>query len=136
MWNEPTEAQLATIPRFYETDDIPIKDKIIHFHFFIGGCDWFIVEHDGADTFFGFVILNGDLSNAEWGYSNFSELKSIKIKGYLEIDFDLYWKPKLAGEVDVICKAQGWKSPTRNNSQKGGNQRRKSKEETKIINRT
>lgn len=102
MWNEPTETQLANIPRFYETDDIPPKYKIIEFHFFIGDCDWFVVEYDGSDTFFGFVILNGDLNNAEWGYSNFSELKSIKINGYLEIDCDLYWKPKPAEEVDVI----------------------------------
>ncbi|ACN15045.1 hypothetical protein HRM2_19440 [Desulforapulum autotrophicum HRM2] len=122
MWNTPTPEQLATIPKLYETEHIPMKEKIVHFHFFIGGCDWFVVEFDGVDTFFVFAILHGDLHNAEWGYTSLSELKSIKAKGYLEIDCDLYWKPRPAGQVEVICKAQGWPSTTKNNSQKGGKQ--------------
>lgn len=108
MWNVPTAEQLATIPKLYETEHLPMKDKIIHFHFFIGGCDWFVVEYDGTDTFFGFAILHGDLQMAEWGYVSLSDLKSIKINGYLEIDCDLYWDPKPAREVELICKSQGW----------------------------
>ncbi len=67
MWNTPTEEELAKIPRLYETENIPLKDKIIHLHFFIGGCDWYIVEYDGDDLFWGYAILNGDTENAEWG---------------------------------------------------------------------
>ena len=26
-------------------------------HFFIGGCDWYITEHDGDDLFWGYAIL-------------------------------------------------------------------------------
>lgn len=107
MWNVPTAEQLAIIPKLYETEHLPLKDKIIQYHFFIGGCDWFVVEYDGVDKFFAFVILHGDLQMAEWGYISFSELKSIKVGGYLEIDCDLYWKPKSAGQVEVICKANG-----------------------------
>jgi hypothetical protein len=51
MWNTPTKEELANIPRLYETENIPLKDKIIHMHFFIGGCDWFIAEYDGEDLF-------------------------------------------------------------------------------------
>ena len=29
MWNEPTRDQLAKIPRLYETEKIPLKDKLI-----------------------------------------------------------------------------------------------------------
>jgi hypothetical protein len=68
MWNEPTKERLATIPRLYETENIPIKDKPIYLHFFIGGCDWYIAEFDGDDIFFGFAILNNDYEMAEWGY--------------------------------------------------------------------
>ena len=45
MWNTPTKEELAKIPRLYETENIPLKDKIIHMHFFIGGCDWYIAEY-------------------------------------------------------------------------------------------
>ncbi len=110
MWNKPTKKQLSRIPKLYETDNIPLKDKIIHLHFFIGGCDWFIAEydHEGEDLFFGFTILNNDLDMAEWGYLSFSELQSIKVQGWLEIDNDLHWTPKPSKEVELICEAQGW----------------------------
>ncbi len=108
MWNVPTSEKLSSIPKLYETEYVPLKDKTIHAHFFIGGCDWFICEFDGADIFFGFAILNQDLEMAEWGYVSFEELKSIKISGYLEADYDLYWEPRPASKVKLICKAQGW----------------------------
>jgi len=104
MWNVPVPEKLAKVPRLYETENVPLKDKIIHLHFFIGGCDWYISEFDGEDTFFGYAILNNDLDNAEWGYISFSELKEIKIRG-IEIDNDLYWKIRKASEVDKISQA-------------------------------
>jgi len=74
----------------------------------MGGCDWYLAEYDGTDTFFGFAILHGDLLMADWDYMSFSELKSIKINGYMEIDCDLSWDPKPVREVELICKSQGW----------------------------
>lgn len=102
MWNVPAPEKLAKVPRLYETESISLKDKIIHLHFFIGGCDWFIAEYDGEDTFFGFAILNNDQVNAEWGYISFSELKEIKVQGCTEIDNDLHWQVRKASEVDKI----------------------------------
>lgn len=101
MWNEPTREQLGKIPKLYETEKIKPKDKLIHLHFFIGGCDWYIAEYDGDDLFFGFAILNNDYFNAEWGYISFSELKSISIRG-IEIDNDIFWEVCPASEVDKI----------------------------------
>jgi hypothetical protein len=110
MWNEPTKKRLAKIPKLYETENIPLKDKLIHLHFFIGGCDWYIAEFDGDDTFFGFAILNNDYEMAEWGYVSFRELKSIKIDGWLEVDCEVeeIWQVKKAIEIDKIRIAQGW----------------------------
>ena len=105
MWNEPTNEQLAKLPKLYETEGIDLKDKIIHLHFFIGGTDLFIAEYDGDDTFWGFSILNGDYFNAEWGYIPFSELKEINVNG-IEMDNDIYWQLKKAGDVEKIRKAQ------------------------------
>jgi hypothetical protein len=110
MWNEPTTERLSKIPRLYETENIPLQDKLIHLHFFIGACDWYIAEIDGEDLFWGFAILNNDLINAEWGYISFSELKAIKMNGWLEIDCEVEhaWKIRRAFEVDKIKKASGW----------------------------
>lgn len=100
MWNAPSNELLDKIPRLYETEDISLSDKLIFLHFFIGGCDWFVVEYDGDDLFWGFVNLN-DIVNSEWGYFCFSELKSYQFNG-IEIDCDLYWKIKPAKEVPLI----------------------------------
>ncbi|MCK4826583.1 DUF2958 domain-containing protein [bacterium] len=110
MWSEPTKERLSKIPKLYETEKVPLKDKLIHLHFFIGGCDWYIAEFDGKDMFWGFAILNSDYQMAEWGYVSFSELKSIKADGWLEIDCEIEecWQVKRAIEIDKIRIAQGW----------------------------
>lgn len=110
MWNVPTAERLSRLPGLYETEQVPLEDKIIHLHFFIGGCDWYIAEFDGNDLFWGFAILNNDLQCAEWGYVAFSELKAIKIDGWLEVDCEIedHWKVKKASEIEKIRKAHGW----------------------------
>ena len=109
MWNEPNQKRLEKIPRFYETENVPTKEKQIHLHFFIGACDWFAVEYDGKDLFFGFAVLNADLDMAEWGYFSLRELKSVRV-GFVEVDCELeeHWKIRPAREVDLIRKAQRW----------------------------
>lgn len=101
MLNKPTEHELRKIPRLYATESIPTKEKIIHMHFFLGGSDWFAVEYDGEDIFFGFAIINDDEANAEWGYFSLSELAAINFLGF-QIDRDVYWKPVRASDVDVL----------------------------------
>ena len=110
MWNVPSAERLENIPRLYETEHTPLKDKQIHLHFFIGGCDWYIAEYDGEDLFFGFAILNSDCQNSEWGYISFNELKAIKIQGWLEIDCEIeaVWQAKRASEIEKIRTARGW----------------------------
>lgn len=109
MWNVPDKARLDKIPRLYQTEETPAQEKLVYLHFFFGACDWFIVEFDGEDLFFGFAVINGDLEMAEWGYVSFSELKGINMCG-VEIDCELehFWKTRPAKEVDLIKKAQEW----------------------------
>ena len=64
MWNEPSKGRLNRIPKLYTTEGIPLQDKLIHLHFFIADCDWYVAEHEDG-MFWGFVILNGDTVNAE-----------------------------------------------------------------------
>ncbi len=104
MWNIPSQSRLDQIPRLYGTEHIPLQDKLIYLHFFIGGSDWFVAEYDGDDTFFGYVILNGDYQCAEWGYFSFSELKEVKVNGWCEVDCELdeIWEVKEFSEVRFI----------------------------------
>ena len=110
MWNIPSKERLAKVPKLYETENIPLENKIIHLHFFIGGCEWYIAEYDGRDLLWGFAILNGDLQNAEWGYMSFSELREIKIKGWLEIDCETeeLWQIKPASSIEKIRRCHDW----------------------------
>ena len=112
MWNEPSKERLERIPKLYETENIPLKAKEIHLHFFIGNSDWFIAEHDD-DLMWGFCVLNNDFQNAEWGYISFSELKSLKLNGWLEVDCEIEdaWEVRKASEIEKIRKAHGWPDP-------------------------
>ena len=108
MWNKPTEKQLGKIPAFYSTESTPLKEKMIHMHFFLGGCDWYGVEYNSEDQlFFGFAILNEDYAMAEWGYFSLRELCELKVS-YLEVDRDLHFPPTKASDIEKIRIAQNW----------------------------
>jgi hypothetical protein len=107
MWNEPTKSILEQIPKLNATEEIPAKDKIIYLHFFIGASDWYVAEFNGDDIFFIYAILGGDFFNSEWGYVSFSDLKNINIDNF-EVDYDLYWEPCKAGEIENIKQGMGW----------------------------
>jgi hypothetical protein len=90
---------IRNMPLPYGSDDIKTEDKIVSLHYFYGGSDWYIVEKDSEPEqlqAFGYVILNGDTINAEWGYVNIEELKEI---GKVELDF--FWEPKKFSEIEV-----------------------------------
>jgi hypothetical protein len=106
MWNLE-QSNLSEVPKLYANEHIPLKETVVHLHFFISGCDWFITEFDGKETMFGYAILGGDYINAEWGYMNLEEMKAINIGG-TEIECDLYWKKRPAGQIDKIVKGCGW----------------------------
>lgn len=98
MWNEPSPDDLERLPRLYETEHIKLEHKILHMRFYFGRSDWYDAEYDAkVRHFLGYVILNDDLPNAEWGYFGYAELRGIKLStpiGVLEVDRDLLWQPK------------------------------------------
>jgi hypothetical protein len=101
MWNKPTARELGRLPRLYGTETTSAKDKVIHMRFFFGASSWYAAEFDGEDTFFGFVVLNGDWQYAEWGYFSLAELDEIAFLG-MEVDRDLHWKPVAAGNIETL----------------------------------
>ena len=121
MWNEPTRENLARIPRLYETESVPLKEKLIWLHFFIGNCDWYLAEFDGEDLLWGYAILNGDLEMAEWGYVSLQELRDLKIPPGFEVDCDKFWQVKKAIEIEKIRMGNHWsetEEPKNNSSRK------------------
>ncbi len=106
MWNEPSEDDLGKIPPLYAAQNTPWEDTVIYEHFFLGGCDWYVSEYSATDRlFFGYAILNDDLDNAEWGYVSFDEMREVRTRQGIEVDRDLYWKPRKASNVDRINDA-------------------------------
>jgi len=105
MWNEPTPEQLAKLPNLYETEKVPLKDKPIYIHFFIGDCDWFVSEYDGEDLFFGYAITGNPIF-AEWGYMSFQELKQIRVPPGIEVDCTAKSRNKLDTQFRALKMLQ------------------------------
>ena len=104
MWNVPTKKRLSKIPTLYETEHIPLEDKLIFLHFFIGGSHWYAAEFDGTDFFFGYIVQNSDYQNGAWGHFRLSELKKIRIAGRIEVDCEREekWRIGKASEIKMI----------------------------------
>jgi hypothetical protein len=97
----PPADVLEAIPALYATEDVAAADKVVHLHYFVGGCDWWVVELDSIERpqlAFGYVCL-GDPQLAEWGYIPLDELAEIFRPPLLIVERDLRWTPRPAGEV-------------------------------------
>jgi len=127
MWNEPGKEQLSKIPKLYQTENIPLEDKLIHLHFFIGGCDRYVAEYDGEDLFWGYAILNHDFEMAEWGYISFQELKELKVPPGFEVDCEKFWEVRKASQIEKIRMGNRWPEEEKPNPNSSG------KEETDDI---
>jgi Protein of unknown function (DUF2958) len=95
--------RLDPIPDLYATESTPLAEKLLHLHFFVGACDWYVAELDGDHRIaFGYVNL-GDDQNAEWGYMDLTEMRGIVVRHPsglpLIVERDLDWTPAKAGDV-------------------------------------
>lgn len=105
------------VPPLYATESVLLEDKRFVLHYFTSSADWWLVELDPEQWLgFGFVNL-GDPQNAEWGYVSLVELGELYLPGQMHtkelddggtrvwiqpptvVERDLYWEPKLAGDV-------------------------------------
>jgi hypothetical protein len=86
------------LPKLYATEHVKPADKISVVRLFTPDSNWLwhIVEFDGEDTLFGFVIG----LEAEWGYISLSELQSVRGPMGLRIERDRYWRPKPMREAE------------------------------------
>jgi len=106
MWNEPTPEEMNRLPRVLETCAIPLAERVIHQHYFLEKCDWYVVEYDPkARILFGYTALGKDLCGPGWGYIGFDMLRHLVTASGEEVGRNLYWEPKKAYEVDRIRAA-------------------------------
>jgi hypothetical protein len=65
----PAWEELTAIPRLQATEHVPLAEKVIHLHFFIGACDWYVAELDDETwEAFGYANL-GDRRTRSGGTS-------------------------------------------------------------------
>jgi hypothetical protein len=84
MCSETKKERLKKILKLYETEKIPLKGKLIHIHFLMNNCDWYSAKYE-KDDFWGYVIFNGDTTNAEWGHFSLTQLKALKNVDWIEV---------------------------------------------------
>jgi len=66
------------------------KEAIVYAHYFYWGRDWYVLEFDWENEFFGLVIW----LEIEYGSFTLEELESTG-----KIERDLYWDKKKIGEI-------------------------------------
>ncbi|OFZ15348.1 MAG: hypothetical protein A2X86_17690 [Bdellovibrionales bacterium GWA2_49_15] len=81
------------LPKIYETESIPLKEKEIVCKFFnpCGAGTWYAVEGQQEDDDFVFWGLV-DLHEQEFGYFSLRELESIKLPLGLRIERDIHFE--------------------------------------------
>ncbi len=90
-----TKALRNRIPPLYATENQ--EDPMVHVKFFTpdSSWTWYVIEFDGKDLFFGFVVGH----YPELGYFSLSEFESVRGPFGLPIERDLYFEPCRLSEV-------------------------------------
>lgn len=92
-----TKELRAKLPKLYQTEKIPVEEKMAIVKFFQpwGSWTWYATEFDGEDLFFG--LVHG--FEKEWGYFSLKELESVTGPYGLKIERDLYFEPTKIKEL-------------------------------------
>lgn len=89
------------LPKLFKTENVPLKEKIVHAKLFTpdSSWTWFILEgeeqEDGDFLLFGWVVG----LEKELGYFTLRELESVRGPLGLPIERDLHFKPRPLKEV-------------------------------------
>jgi len=95
-----TKELVVQLPPLYAQQDQG-RDAVIYAHYFspYTNWDWYALEYDGEDTFFGYVC---GFEN-ELGYFSLTELSDAVVNVgdavLFAVERDVYWQPKQLREV-------------------------------------
>ena len=87
-------------PRLRSPPDVPLQERKVVAHYFVGGCDWWVTEYDPQDHLaFGYADLGQGFG--EWGYIDLAELERTTAGpgGWLVVERDCHWDVVTAREV-------------------------------------
>lgn len=93
-----TQEIVERIPKLYQTEnqiDPIVQIKLFYPDF---SWTWYVIEFDGKDTFFGFVV--GEFS--ELGYFSLRELEKNRGRFGLEIERDIHFIPTPLSEIKKL----------------------------------
>lgn len=93
------ENVIDKMPTTYQQEYLG-DQAIVHLHYFINHCDWYITEKDidGDGTIQAFGVA--DLGCPEMGYISIFEL----VNSEYHIQLDMHWEPQTVAEVMKIKK--------------------------------
>jgi len=101
--------QFLSFPRLYSTEEAAenVGYKTVWAHFFVGDCDWWLIEYDPKEHLaFGFVSLGSqNETGAEFGYFSLVELEALSFNVRLApgnrertmklvVERDVDWSPR------------------------------------------
>lgn len=101
----PTDAERASIPSLYETEDTPLDDKIAHARYFVrnGFGEWYIFELEQGEETRKLAFAMCDLGYRELGYVDLVALESLRVErpdgSVAIVERDLAWTPRSWFEV-------------------------------------
>lgn len=86
-----TKEVLNKLPGLYETEEIPLNDKVVAVKFFhpTSNWSWYAIEFDGKDTFWGLV----DGFEQEFGYFSLQDLETPAGMLNLPAERDRFFRP-------------------------------------------
>lgn len=88
----------ATIPNLYETEDIPLAEKIVRLKLFTpwSRWTWFVVEYDPKRRLCWGLVVGLE---TEWGYFSLDELEAIQGPAGLRIERDIHFRPQAVRQL-------------------------------------
>jgi hypothetical protein len=94
-----TKKIINSLPKLYETESIPLKEKTVVAKYFnpSGDGTWYVIEgEEQGDDFIFFGLI--DLYGKDFGYFTIKELESIRFPWGLKIERDIHFEGGNIGE--------------------------------------
>jgi hypothetical protein len=91
-----TKEIAKVLPKLGATEGVPMGERKVPLKFFdpCGRYTFYVLEWDGEDTFFGYVVSPLGEDCDEFGYASLAEIAAVRNRLGLGIERDKLWDPK------------------------------------------